>query len=82
MFDRIKGHEPGFRVFTNATTTPQRAALAALTQLENLQNLASISQDGFAKSYDVVGALQQRDRAKFWGKDFEKIAGRYQRVVV
>jgi UbiD family decarboxylase len=28
LFDRIKGYRPGFRVFTNATTTPQRAALA------------------------------------------------------
>src|SRR5881275_3054650 len=28
LFDRIKGHQPGFRVFTNASTTPQRAALA------------------------------------------------------
>jgi 4-hydroxy-3-polyprenylbenzoate decarboxylase len=28
LFDRIKGFAPGFRVFTNATTTPQRAALA------------------------------------------------------
>ncbi len=28
LFDRIKGHAPGTRVFTNATTTPQRAALA------------------------------------------------------
>src|SRR6185437_16901517 len=28
LFDRIKGHAKGFRVFTNATTTPQRAALA------------------------------------------------------
>lgn len=28
LFDRIKGYEKGFRVFTNATTTPQRAALA------------------------------------------------------
>ncbi len=28
LFDRIKGFQPGFRVFTNATTTPQRAALA------------------------------------------------------
>jgi UbiD family decarboxylase len=28
LFDRIKGHASGFRVFTNATTTPQRAALA------------------------------------------------------
>ena len=28
LFDRIDGFAPGFRVFTNATTTPQRAALA------------------------------------------------------
>jgi 4-hydroxy-3-polyprenylbenzoate decarboxylase len=28
LFDRIKGFSPGFRVFTNATTSPQRAALA------------------------------------------------------
>ena len=28
LFDLIKGYAPGFRVFTNATTTPQRAALA------------------------------------------------------
>src|SRR6266568_445774 len=28
LFDRIKGYESGTRVFTNATTTPQRAALA------------------------------------------------------
>ena len=28
LFDRIKGYAPGLRVFTNATTTPQRAALA------------------------------------------------------
>ena len=28
LFDNIKGHAPGFRVFTNATTNAQRAALA------------------------------------------------------
>jgi len=28
LFDRIQGLAPGVRVFTNATTTPQRAALA------------------------------------------------------
>jgi UbiD family decarboxylase len=28
LFDGIKGYEPGFRVFTNATTNVQRAALA------------------------------------------------------
>src|SRR5215470_11480420 len=28
LFDRIKGYTPGFQVFTNATVSPQRAALA------------------------------------------------------
>ena len=28
LFDRIPGFEPGFRIFTNATTSVQRAALA------------------------------------------------------
>jgi UbiD family decarboxylase len=28
LFDRIKGYPEGYRIFTNATTTPQRAALA------------------------------------------------------
>jgi 4-hydroxy-3-polyprenylbenzoate decarboxylase len=28
LFDRIKGYSPGYRVFTNAVTNPQRAALA------------------------------------------------------
>lgn len=28
LFDNIKGFAPGFRVFTNATTSPQRSALA------------------------------------------------------
>jgi UbiD family decarboxylase len=42
LFDNIKGFQPGFRVFTNATTTPQRGALAlgidpSLTPLEGLK---------------------------------------------
>ena len=28
LFDGIKGHPRGFRIFTNATVSPQRAALA------------------------------------------------------
>ncbi len=42
LFDHIKGYAPGFRVFTNATVSPQRAALAlgldpALRPLEALK---------------------------------------------
>jgi 4-hydroxy-3-polyprenylbenzoate decarboxylase len=42
LFDEIKGHRRGFRVFTNATVSPQRAALAlgidpALSPLDALK---------------------------------------------
>lgn len=59
----------------------QKAALIALTQIENLQSIASISEDGFSKSYDIVGIVTQKDLVGIWGKDFEKIATRWQRVV-
>lgn len=59
----------------------QKAALIALTQIENLQSIASISQDGFTKSYDIVGIVTQKDLVGIWGKDFEKIASRWMRVV-
>jgi hypothetical protein len=59
----------------------QKAALIALTQVENLQSIASISEDGFSKAYDVVGIVTQKDLVGIWGKDFDKIAGRWMRVV-
>jgi hypothetical protein len=59
----------------------QKAALIALTQIENLQSIASISEDGFSKAYDIVGIVTQKDLVGIWGKDFEKIATRWQRVV-
>jgi hypothetical protein len=59
----------------------QKAALIALTQIENLQSISSISEDGFTKAYDVVGIVTQKDLVNIWGKDFEKIACRWQRVV-
>lgn len=60
----------------------QKAALIALTQIENLQSIASISFDGFSKSYDVVGIVTQKDLVGIWGKDFEKLASRWTRVVL
>lgn len=60
----------------------QKAALIVLTQIENLQSIASISQDGFSKAYDVVGIVTQKDLATgIWNKDFAKIAARYKRVI-
>lgn len=66
----------------------QRAALIVLTQIDNLQNIASLSQDGFSKAYDVVGTITQKDLAAggiggegVWGKNFALIAQRWTRVV-
>ena len=48
LFDRIKGYEPGVRVFTNATTTPQRAAplSAVLSSEESRSPVARASTSG------------------------------------
>ncbi len=66
----------------------QLAALVVLTQVENLQSVASISQDGFTKAYDVVGIVTQKDLAAggaggggIWGRNFLEIAKRWKRVV-
>ncbi|MBW3637061.1 MAG: hypothetical protein KY445_11470 [Armatimonadetes bacterium] len=66
----------------------QKAALVVLTQIENLQSVASISQDGFSKAYDIVGIVTQKDLAAggmggggIWGSSFDKIAQRWVRVV-
>lgn len=60
----------------------QKAALIALTQIENLQNIASISEDGFTKAFDVVGVVTQKDLVTLvWGKSFNTTAERYVRVV-
>jgi hypothetical protein len=59
----------------------QYAALLTLTQIENLQNIASLSQDGFSKAYDIVGVIQQKDLVNIWGKDWEKVIKRYARLI-
>ena len=58
----------------------QRAALFTLTQIENLQSIASVSQDGFSKAYDVVGIISQKDLSQIWSKDFDRFVERYKRV--
>lgn len=66
----------------------QLAALIVLTQIENLQSIASISQDGFEKAYDVVGIVTQKDLAAggaggegLWGRNFLETAKRWKRVI-
>ena len=58
LFDRIKGFPAGFRVFTNATTTPQRAALA-------------LGIDPSLKPLDALKAWMQRRQTLKLLKPFE-----------
>jgi len=53
LFERMQGCAPGFRVFTNATTTPARAALAlgidpALRPLDAQTIITSVQKTGRA----------------------------------
>ena len=58
----------------------QAAALVALTSIENLQSIASISVDGFSKAFDVVGIVTQKDLLQVWAKDFIKASALYTRA--
>lgn len=58
------------------------AALIALTSVENFQNIASISMDGFSKAFDVVGVVTQKDLLVEWSKGFDKKVMQCSRVVV
>lgn len=66
----------------------QKAALIVLTQIENLQSVASISMDGFSKAYDIVGIPTGKDLVAggvggggIWGSGFKAISARWKRVV-
>ena len=60
----------------------KKAGVEVLASIENLQSIASISQDGFSKAYDIVGIITQKDVLDRWGKDFDRFCTRYTRVVV
>lgn len=58
----------------------KKGGVQLLASMENLQNIASISQDGFEKSYDVTGVITQLQLLTTWGNDFTKYTTRYTRV--
>lgn len=58
------------------------AALETLIGIENLQNIGSLSMNGFSKSFDIVGVIDQKTILATWGKDFDKVAMRYRRMIV
>jgi UbiD family decarboxylase len=55
LFERMQGCAPGFRVFTNATTTPARAALAPARRSQRV--------DEKTKKPDGVSAGGRKNRA-------------------
>ncbi|RYX80484.1 hypothetical protein EON83_28410 [bacterium] len=61
----------------------QKRAIATMMDLiENQQSIASISQDGFNKQYDIVGVRTQKDIAETGDKDFIKIVEAWKRVAI
>lgn len=59
----------------------QLGARIVMQQIENLQSIGSISQDGFSKSFDLVGILTQKDLSTLWGKDFNSLVQQYSRPI-
>lgn len=55
----------------------QKATLQTLIEIENLQNLGSISVDGASKTLDVVGVIDQKTILLNWSKDFDKYIEHY-----
>lgn len=61
--------------------TLQYACLQTLEQIENSPGLASLSQDGFTKSYDVVGTITPNLLLTTWGKGFKSALEPYTRRI-
>lgn len=60
----------------------RQAGVDTLSQLENQQDIAGISQDGFSKQFDIVGVITQKDLLNEWSKIFDRTVGLYRRVTV
>lgn len=58
------------------------AGVLTLMSIENRPNPGSIVQDGFSKSWDVVGVISQTKILDTWGKDWNGAVRRYVRVTV
>ena len=59
----------------------QYACLQTLEQIENAPGLASLSQDGFTKAYDVVGTITPNLLLTTWGKGFKAALEPYTRRI-
>ena len=62
LFDGIKGFPPGFRIFTNATTNVQRAALALGLDPGAAAARRAQSLDGEAQEFDAAAAGYRQNR--------------------
>ena len=62
LFDGIKGFPPGFRIFTNATTNVQRAALALGLDPDAATARRAESLDGEAQDVAAAAAGYRQNR--------------------
>lgn len=58
------------------------ATLHTISGIQGEQDLGSISEDGFSAGYDLVGPIDDKVRKDIWPQQWEKVVGRYTRIVV
>lgn len=63
------------------TSVLRYAAVQTLSVTNVPQDLASLSQDGLSKAWDVVGAIQPKDILNNWSKELAGTCERYKRRV-
>jgi hypothetical protein len=64
------------------STVLDRATLITLLGVENPRDISNLSQDGFNIAWDPVGPLDPKTILANLGKQFEKVAHKYKRLVV
>lgn len=57
-------------------------AANSLADINVIQDTASISQNGFSKSWDIVGTITPKDLLAEWPKQYKKVVDAYRRQVV
>jgi hypothetical protein len=63
-------------------TLLEYASVKTLSQIENKQSIASLSQDGLTKGWDIVGIIQPSKLLDVWGKEIKVLAKGYERKFV
>lgn len=58
----------------------KKAAVETLASIQNVQDIGSLSQDGFSKSWDITGVITQSKLLDVWGVTFKQFGTRYTRI--